>query len=139
METIIQQITTKMATKVMEHLSTGGMRDIGQDAKSLSKISNDAVLDMLVAAIELIDNALQNEKNLRKEDGWRIKEKNVKRTLLLPIGTLEYPRTYFENANTGERAYLADEMIGIEKSSRMSRDIEVDLVENSSEMSYEKS
>jgi hypothetical protein len=139
METIIQQITSNMAINVMEHLSKGGIKSIGQDAEPLLKISNEAVLGIIQAVIESLDQALQNEKGLRKEDGWRIKEKNVKRTILLQIGELEYRRTYFENVNTGERAYLADELIGVEKSSRMTRDIEVKLVENSSEMSYEKS
>jgi hypothetical protein len=139
METIIQQIVADLSKEILEYLTGGGMRNIGKASKEILKLLTTAVHQILKVAIAEMDQALQNDKAQRKSDGWRIKEKGVSRQYLLSTGILEYERTYFENVNTKERRCLVDYLIGVEESARMSREIEAELINNASDMSYARS
>ena len=139
METIIQQILANLTKEIMEYLTGGGINNIGKASKDMMIMLTRAAHQILRAVIREMDQTLRNSKSLRKEDGWTIKEKDVKRQYLLSTGEFEYERTYYENSKTKERIYLIDHLIGVEGSTRMSREIEAELVNNAAEKSYAKS
>lgn len=138
METIIQQIVSNLSKDIYKYLADGGISNIGKASKEIMGMLIKASHQILKEFIKGLDQSLQNEKALRKEDGWTIKEKNVSRKYLLSTGEFEYERTSFVNSKNKEHIYLLDYLIGVEESSRMSREIESDLVNNAAEVSYSK-
>jgi hypothetical protein len=137
METIIQQIVTKLVKESLNYMEKEGIRSIGKCAKDLLPVCMEAVNELLKALIKQMDEELLSAKKERKLDKLTIKERDVKRTILLDTGSLSYERTYYQWED-GTYLYPVDTLIGVEKSSRMSREIEAQLVGTVAEHSYEK-
>jgi hypothetical protein len=137
METIIQQIVTKLVKESLNYVEKEGMRSIGKCARDLLPVCMGAVNELLKALIKQMDEELLSAKKERKLDKLAVKERDVKRTILLDTGSLTYERTYYQWED-GSYLYPIDSLIGVEKSSRMSREIEAQLVGAVAEHSYEK-
>jgi hypothetical protein len=137
MENIIQQIAVKYITQVTEFLQERGIVSIGQAAQQLHSLTKAVTLEILSASLEQMDLALVAANKARKEDGLRIKERDVPRTLLTELGELQYARTYFED-KTGERRYLLDHLIGVSPYERLSQELCAALVQETAGTSMEK-
>ena len=137
MNIIIQQIATKLVEEIAKDMQEHGIGNIGQAAKRLSDITKSAALDMLQAAIEQMDLALVSANKERRKDSLRIKERDVKRSVLTDLGELHYKRTYFE-AGSGERCYLVDHLIGVEAYERLTKELCASLVQQAAEQSMAK-
>ena len=84
---------------------------------------------------ESYDELLRNRRELRP--GWYIVRKDsVTRTTSL--GDVTYKRTLFKNKESGESCYLLDQLMGIEKHTRITEDAVARILEEASESSYRK-
>ena len=134
METIILQIAAKMVDKVLENLRENGIRDIGETVHQLLGIVNPSILEIVSATIEQMDVALVNANQARREDGLRIKERNVPRTQVTDLGEVRYQRTYFETKDN-QRYYLVDHLIGVEPYERLTKKLCAELVQAAADKS----
>jgi hypothetical protein len=127
----------KLLEEVFGVLKKEGINSIGRLAKCLQEIINPAVLKIIRVTVEQTDQALVDASKARKEDGLRIKERRVPRTVLTDLGELYYERTYFETTE-GERCYLTDQLIGVAAYERLTKDLCAMLVQRASEASMDK-
>ena len=84
---------------------------------------------------EEMDEMIRQSKE-RKEN-WEIVRRDTK-TLLTSIGEIEFKKTLFKNKKTGERMYLLDNVLGIEKNARMTEDAEAAIYEEAVQTSYQR-
>jgi hypothetical protein len=126
-----------MVEKVLNHLRSDGISDIGQTAQKLLEEAKSSVLAIMQAAIEQMDMALVAANKERRKDGLRIKERDVPRRILTDLGEICYKRTYFETAQ-GERRYLLDHLIGVEAYERLSKELCAGLVQRAADGSMGK-
>lgn len=73
----------------------------------------------------------------KRSQKWNI-ENTVRKSLLTTMGMIEYKKTCFEEKESGRHRYLLDEVMGIESHARMTEDVEVKILEEAVETSYEK-
>ena len=72
-----------------------------------------------------------------KEDGYRVKERNVERSYTTAVGEVRFSRTYFR-APDGGYVYLLDKIMEIEPRERVSKAVSAELINNSVSMSFRK-
>jgi len=72
-----------------------------------------------------------------RKESWNIEQHN-KRCLLTSLGMVSFRKTLFENKETGERTYLLDRMLGLEKGERISEDAEAEILKEAVETSYRR-
>lgn len=92
-------------------------------------------LSMIAEELESYDLLLRERQDLRK--GWYI-ERRDETKLLTSLGEISYHKTYFHNRETGEYCYLLDQLMGLEKHTRISEDAEARILEEAVESSYRK-
>ena len=138
MENIIAQQLVKMQGKILEKIQEEGLENIGQTAEALFETLKEGTCELLQAILEATDAEIAKATRERKQDGLRIKERNVVRRLITSLGEIEYRRTYYETSG-GEYVYLLDHLIGVEPYERVSKALCAKLVNLSAEMSYGKS
>ena len=138
MENIIAQQLVKMQGKIIRKIQEDGLENIGETAEGLFQTLKEGTCELLQAILEATDAEIANAARERKQDGLRIKERNVARRLVTSIGEIEYRRAYYETTE-GERVYLLDHLIGVEPYERVSKALCAKLVNLSAEMSYGKS
>ena len=95
----------------------------------------DLGLKILAEELEFHDNTLR-ESGHRKKD-WYIVRKD-ETSLLTSLGTVTYHKTLFKHKKTGQHAYLLDQMMGLEKHTRITEDAEARILEEAVESSYRK-
>lgn len=100
---------------------------------------NGCVLELACSMIEEqlteMDEMIRNS-SARKENWQIVKRDNA--TLLTVLGTVKYSKTLFINKKTGERTYLLDRIMGIDKHTRITEDAEAKILEEAVESSYRK-
>ncbi len=138
MENIIAQQMVKMQGAILGKIREEGLENIGETAEMLFRIVKENTCELLRAILEATDTAIAEAKAMRKADGLKVKERNVKRNLQTSLGEIEYRRTYYETAE-GEYVYLLDYLIGVEPYERVSKALCAKLVNLAAEMSYGKS
>ena len=138
MENIIAQQLVKMQGKILEKIQEEGLENIGQTAEALFETLKEGTCELLQVILEATDAEIAKATRERKQDGLRIKERNVVRRLITSLGEIEYRRTYYETSG-GEYVYLLDHLIGVEPYERVSKALCAKLVNLSAEMSYGKS
>ena len=137
MENIIAQQMVKMQGKILGKIQEEGLENIGQTAEALFQTLKEGTCELLQAILEATDSEIAKATKERKQDGLRIKQRNVVRRLVTSVGEIEYRRTYYETPE-GERVYLLDHLIGVEPYERVSKAVCAKLVNLSAEMSYGK-
>lgn len=138
MESIIHQVMCKMEAEILKCVVEDGIRNIGQCSKDLLVICKERINELLASFAEEVDKEVYSSKAQRKTQGLVVQERHVPRSVLLHTGILKYRRTYYKNKEGGY-AYPVDHLIGVEESSRMSREIEAELVETATHYSFAKS
>jgi len=130
----IQQIAEKFiqgiaAIDICEGL-TEGLEKMGQ-------LADEAICRMAEHKLEQMDDALYANSNLRR--GWVVEHKNVPREQLSKHELLRFERRYYRNQKTGERRYLVDNLVGIERYERLETGLAANLCEKATDHSYAKS
>ena len=84
---IIQQIAIKAVEEIFESVKRIGLCDVGKTIKALTPVVSRTVLNVLTAFLEDMDEALvTGAKELRREDGITVKERDIPRTWLTELG-----------------------------------------------------
>jgi hypothetical protein len=135
MENIIQKIAEKYITRVVGFLQESGITSIGQAAQQLHGLTKEMTLEILGVSLEQMDLALVEANKARRDDGLRIKERDVPRIVMTALGDLRYTRTYFEDKAVGKRYYLLDHLIGVAPYERLSRELCASLVQEAADTS----
>lgn len=137
MKDSIQQIAVKMVERVLEILQNEGISSVGETVRRIQPVANEAVLEIVSAAIEQIDAAVMSASGERKLDGLRIQQRDVPRTVSTQLGELRYARTYFETADGGY-CYPTDALIGVSAYERLTKELCAELVQQAATTSMEK-
>ena len=139
MENIIARQLVKMQGEILDKIQGVGLQNISEIAEELFLVAKENTCEILRVILEATDRFIAEEaKAVRKEDGLKIKERGVKRSLQTSLGEIKYRRTYYETAE-GEYVYLLDHLIGVEPYERVSKALCAKLVNLAAEMSYGKS
>lgn len=91
---------------------------------------------MVGEALETLDRAVKESKERKKH--WHVERKNDKNTIATIMGPVSYERTYYINKETGEYAYLSDELVGIDKHQRKDTNVGALLVGKATNSSYQQ-
>lgn len=83
-----------------------------------------------------VDRQIREAKT-RKTDGFLIKEKDVPRQYMTPLGIIDFKRTYY-TLKSGGRIYLLDALLDIIPRERISRNLSAELVNKATTFSYGK-
>lgn len=90
----------------------------------------------------MLEESLENMNQLLKESGKRkrswVVEKDNPKQLVTSLGTVHFTKTLFKNKETGEREYLLDRILGIEKHERMTEDAEAEMLKEAVQTSYRR-
>ena len=81
-------------------------------------------------------NTMLRGSMMRKEH-WEIVKTDTK-NVITSIGATPYEKTLFKNKDSGERKYLVDELIGIEKYQRTTEDADAAMLSETVQTSYRK-
>ena len=138
MEKIIAQILVRMQEGIIKKIHDKGLTDIGAVAEEILGVLKAGTCELLSGILEATDQEIAGCRAMRKADGLKAKQRNVRRTLLTALGELSYRRTYYDT-DTGERIYLLDYLIGVEPYERVSKALCAKLVNLAEELSYSKS
>ena len=114
------------------------MADICRNTNTLENISAEMIIEVISKVIEYVDNEFCSSK-LRKEVQLQVQQRNVERTVLLPIGELKFKRIMYKSKETGEYVYPMDVVIGLNKRDRISNELSARLIQKAASLSYEKS
>jgi len=91
--------------------------------------------ELLKAVIEELDEQIFKSPE-RKRD-WKSVHKEDEKEILPPFGIVRYQRRYYRHKQTNEYRYLVDEKMGVRPHRRVDANLKAELLEASSEMSYE--
>lgn len=137
MENSIHQFAeegVKRLSKVFEDYSS----DLTKIAEMVSGVRDEVVrlgASIIAEEWESYDRLLRKRKDLRQ--GWQIvKMDTVTRTTSL--GDVTYSRTLFRNKATGVSCYLLDQLMKLDKHTRVTEDAVARILEEAAESSYRK-
>lgn len=124
----------KRLTKVFESYT----EDLTKIAEMVQGVTDEVVnlgTSIIAEEWESYDELLRKRSDLRP--GWHIVRKDpVVRTTSL--GDVRYERTLFKNVETGVYCYLLDQLMHLDKHTRITEDAEARILEEAVESSYRK-
>ncbi|WP_350344234.1 ISLre2 family transposase [Proteinivorax tanatarense] len=139
MNKIIQEVMKKITHEYTQ--SVEKMLDNNADVSDLilevKKTLDDVGVTLIKEALEITDDVIRDSKS-RKESHY-IQRRNDPKTLITFFGEVNYQRTYYKNKKTGEYGYLSDAFVGLEPHARIDLSTKAKLVEQSLDLSYQKS
>lgn len=124
----------KKLEKVLVDYSTD-MTRIAEMIYGVQDIVVQLVLSIIAEELESYDDWIRKDKKRRSV--WQIVKRD-ETTLLTSLGNVTYHKTLFRNKNTGERTYLLDRIMGLERHARMTEDAVARILEEAVESSYRK-
>lgn len=86
--------------------------------------------------LEELDEALRESSHRKRQ--YTIEKRNQEKTVATNVGPVTFSRTYFQNKQDGQYAYLLDEKVGVEPHQRVSLELAVSMLESAKDMSYQK-
>lgn len=92
-------------------------------------------LEMIKESLELLDQMITE--SLWRQEEWVV-DRHSQKQLITSLGTVSFQKTMFKKKGTGERKYLIDEMMGIEKHERLTDDALARLLEEAVQTSYRR-
>lgn len=139
-------ILMNIIQQTMEIITKGYQENLEAALKGETSISNvvlsieEKVLEigkiMIRELLETLDEEIKESK-ARKKD-WNVERKDEKKTINTILGEITYKKTYYVNKKTGSYSYLLDEQLGIRPHERMDDSLKARLIENATQMSYQK-
>lgn len=139
METIIQQSALKLVTAWIKLIQKNGLANVDNTCSEVLKINNESALELLSSLISNVDVSFFENKKFRKELGLLSQERNQNRSFLTELGWLDYRRSYYRDKVSGEYLYPIDNILGIESSERIGKNVCAALVEESASISMRAS
>lgn len=139
METIVQQIIVELGRNICKRIEKEGLSDIDQFATDALLLCKESVRELIAGIVKQLNEELRADKAFRKEQGLVLKEKDRSRSLLTEVGRVDMARDYYQERANGTYVYPLDFILGLPAYERVSANVSARLVEQSAEVSYEKS
>lgn len=139
METSILQKLVNWKEELERFALSGEITNIDELSSSMLDRALEITLDVLGDVVKQLNENIRAQKASRKAAGLVIKEKDIERTILLRIGSFTFKRDYFYDKGSESYCFPMDEILGIEKRTRVSDGIRADLVNGATWKSYERS
>lgn len=90
----------------------------------------------------MLKESLENMNQLLRESGKRkrswVVEKDYQKQMVTSLGTVCFTKTLFTNKETGEMAYLLDQILGLEKNEHMTEDAKAKMLKEAVQTSYRR-
>jgi len=137
MENIIQQIVTETALNFLNYFEVNGLGSLDKMTGDLKLISDNMAVQTLAAFIKSADKSVCDAKKERKQDGVKVHQRNVSRTLFTALGNFTYERTYFDTEFG--KVYLLDSILGVNPYDRIDAGVSAGLVNTAAIHSYGRS
>jgi len=137
MENIIQQIVAEAALNFLNYFEVNGLCSLDKMTSDLKIISDNMAVQTLAAFIESADKSICEAKKERKQDGVKVHQRNVSRTLFTALGNFTYGRTYFDTVFG--KVFLLDNILGVNPYDRIDAGISAELVNTAAMHSYGRS
>ena len=137
MENIILQIVNETAQNFLSYFEVNGLGALDKMTDDLKVISDEMTVQTLAAFIESADSSICEAKKERKEDGVKVHQRNVSRSLYTVLGNFTYNRTYFDTQFG--KVYLLDNILGVNPYDRIDAGVSARLVNTAAIHSYGRS
>jgi len=137
MENIILQIVTETAQNFLNYFQVNGLGTLDKMAGDMKLISDEMTARTLAAFIDSADESICDAKKERKQDGVKVHQRSVPRTLFTALGNFTYNRTYFDT-DFG-KVYLLDDILGVSPYDRIDAGVSARLVNAAATHSYGRS
>ena len=108
---------------------------IAEYVKGITRELHKVGLLMIQESLEQMNQQLKDSG--KRTTGWYV-EKDQPKQLVTSLGTVYFTKTLFINRETGEREYLLDRILGLEKHERMTEDAVAAMLEESVQTSYRR-
>ena len=137
MSTRIAQIVQNFIEKYHEIFE--GVEELSLEGfeNSLVEISNEFCRDSIKLFVEMNNQVILEQKELRRAKNISVHKQEVPREILTKFGMVEFKRSYFK-MDEGY-AYLADKVVGLDSYDRVSGNVAAELVDRAAKMSYQQS
>lgn len=138
MNNIIQLIAEKVKKEIEESVVKVLEGNINLDdiVDSVKEMVDGIGIDTLSAIIKELNNIIKKAPERRGK--YHVQRDSDERTLITRFGTLNFERTYYKKVNEGGYVYILDELLGIEKYERVEGNLKGDILDKSTDVSYEK-
>lgn len=135
---IIQEAQEIIIRSYQENLQKAfkGQLNISEFTKALEEELHRAGAMLVGAALESLNVAVKASKDRKRN--WYVERNNDVNTLATTMGIVSYKRTYYTHKDTGEYAYLSDELVGIGAHQRKDQNVAAKLIEKATQSSYQK-
>lgn len=113
-------------------------KDVSKIAEMIYGVTDEVVhlgCKIIAEEWESYDELLRKRKDLRRD--WQIVRRD-ETSLLTSLGEVVYHKTLFKNTKTGKSCYLLDQLMDLERHTRMTEDAEARILIEASESSYRK-
>ena len=137
MERSIAQTACKVVEKVLEAIEAIGFSRIGETTDAILGVLKEGTLELVSTGIREMDEAVLLAKKERRVNGLTVKARKVPRTVTTSCGELTYYRTYYQ-LKDGSKAYLVDQLIGIEPYERVTKELCARLLQRSAQESLQR-
>lgn len=139
METIVQQNMLEVVKNLCQRIEEGGLSDIDQFATDALELCKEGLCSLISSLAKKLNEDLRKDKAFLRSLGLKMQEHNRRRTLFTEVGKIDFARDYYFNKEESAYVYPLDIIFGIETYERVSANVSARLVEEASEISYEKS
>ena len=139
MEHIIQQIAQELVEKIISRAYSGEISDIDtltEEVLGDCKATATKVIEEILAEM---NRQIRADKQMRKERGLVMKEKDRPRSLLTKLGTMHISRDYYYDKHREKHICILDEVTGIPAYDRITGGVSAEMVSPATEVSYAKS
>lgn len=139
METIIQQFALKLCKNWMKTLNERGLHDIDAVSSALMEVNNSVTLELLTSLMSELDRSLLDARDMRKELGLKVKERERPREYMTVLGWLKFDRSYYFDEINNKYTYPIDTIAGIAGYERIGPGVGAALVNSAVQMSMRNS
>lgn len=139
MDPIIQQSALKLSNIWIKIINSHGLQDIDSLSSALMEANKSVTLELLKSLISKLDSALLDARELRKEMGLKVKQRERPRYYLTELGWLKFNRSYYFDEINNKYTYPIDIITGISGYERIGPGVGAALVNSAAEVSMRDS
>lgn len=139
METIIQQFALKLCENWIKTLNEHGLQDIDAVSSALMEVNNSVTSELLTSLLSKLDRSLLDAREVRKELGLKVKERERPREYMTVLGWLKFGRSYYYDEINNQHTYPIDTIVGISGYERISPGVGAALVNSAVQVSMRNS
>ena len=139
MEHIIQQIAQELVEKIMGRAYSGKISDIDALTEEVLGDCKASAARVIEAILAEMNQQIREDKQMRKERGLVMKEKDRPRSLFTKLGMLHFYRDYYYDRHHRKHICIMDAMTGVTAYDRITGGVSAEMVSLATEMSYAKS